>query len=268
MNEPLDLLGRLGGALRQGAHFRRHHRKSAAGVAGAGRLDPGVEGEKVGLEGDLIDDADDLPDLARRLLDLAHRFDRLPHDLAALLRLAPGVAGDVLRVPRSLRGLADRGRDLIERRRCLFEARGLLFGAMGEIVRRGCDLLGARTDALGGVADVSERGGELRDYGIEIVLKLAERFRQLVGDLTIEVFLGQLRQSRSQSLDGEPLALGRAFAIRGELVGALRRLLIEECEIHVDQRGLDERAERRPELVCLRLPASKQALRPDFPDNR
>ena len=61
-----------------------------------------------------------------------HRFDRLPHDLAALLRRAPGVAGHVLRVPRSLRGLADRGRDLIERGRCLFEARSLLFGAMGE----------------------------------------------------------------------------------------------------------------------------------------
>src|SRR5208282_125876 len=101
--------------------------------------------------------------------------------------------------------------------------------------------------------------------------KLAERFRQLVGDLTIEVFLGQLRQSRSQSLDGEPLALGRAFAFRGELVGALRRLLIEvtgECEIHVDQRGLDERAERRPELVPVRLPAPNQAFRPDFHDNR
>jgi len=67
MNEPLDLLGRLGGALRQGAHFRRHHRKSAAGVAGAGRLDPGVEGEKVGLEGDFVDDADDLPDLAKQV---------------------------------------------------------------------------------------------------------------------------------------------------------------------------------------------------------
>jgi len=60
------------------------------------------------------------------------------------------------------------------------------------------------------VADVSERGGELRDYGIEIVLKLAERFRQVVGDLTSEVLLGQLRQSRSQSLDGEPLDLGKS----------------------------------------------------------
>ena len=186
-----------------------------------------------------------------------------------MLRLAPRDGDDIFGLPRSLRGLADRRRDLIERRRRLFEARSLLFGAMGEIVRRGCDLLGARTHAFGGVADVSERCGELRDHGIEIVLKLAECLREVVGDLTGEVSLRHLRQSRSQAIDGEPLLLGRAFLLRGEL-GARRRLLVEvngDCEIDVDHHRLEERADRRPDLIRVRLPAPKPAFRPDFSDN-
>ena len=49
------------------------------GLARAGRLDPGSEGQEVGLEGDLVDHADDLADLGRSGLDLTHRGDGVAH---------------------------------------------------------------------------------------------------------------------------------------------------------------------------------------------
>ncbi len=45
----LDLLGGLAGAAGQLAHLVGHHGKPAALLAGAGRLDGGVEGQQVGL---------------------------------------------------------------------------------------------------------------------------------------------------------------------------------------------------------------------------
>src|SRR5690349_17426953 len=52
VDEALDLLRGLGGALREASHLGRDDRKAAALVAGARRLHGGVEGEDVGLEGD------------------------------------------------------------------------------------------------------------------------------------------------------------------------------------------------------------------------
>ena len=40
-----DFAGRLRGLLRERLHFRRHHGKAAAGLAGARRLDRGVQGQ-------------------------------------------------------------------------------------------------------------------------------------------------------------------------------------------------------------------------------
>ena len=64
-DQRLDLLGRFGGALGQGADFAGHDGEAAARIAGPGGFDPGVEGEQVGLERDLVDDANDLTDLPR-----------------------------------------------------------------------------------------------------------------------------------------------------------------------------------------------------------
>ena len=60
-----DLAGRLGGLLGQRLHFGRHDREAAAGLAGARRLDGGVERQQVGLAGDGVDQFDDVADAAR-----------------------------------------------------------------------------------------------------------------------------------------------------------------------------------------------------------
>ena len=69
-------------------HFLRDDREAAAGIAGARRLDGGVEREQIGLAGDVADQAED-------------RFDRLDvagqglADLHGLARLVAGAGRDV-----------------------------------------------------------------------------------------------------------------------------------------------------------------------------
>ena len=87
-DQALDLLGGVGRALGERAHFGGDDREAAAGVAGARRLDAGVERQQIGLEGDLVDHADDLADLLRGFGDRVHRLDRLAHDDGALLGVA------------------------------------------------------------------------------------------------------------------------------------------------------------------------------------
>eukprot|EP01038_Epipyxis_sp_PR26KG_P000684 gene686-biopygen478 len=58
-DQRLDLAGRIGAALGEVAHLASHHRKAAALLAGAGRLDRGVQRQDVGLEGDAVDHADE-----------------------------------------------------------------------------------------------------------------------------------------------------------------------------------------------------------------
>ena len=60
-----DLLGRLGGLVGQALDLGRHHGEALAGLAGARRLDGGVERQQIGLAGDVVDQADHLADLLR-----------------------------------------------------------------------------------------------------------------------------------------------------------------------------------------------------------
>ena len=89
-DQRLDLLGGIGRALGQRPDLGGHDREPPAGVAGAGRLDPGIERQETRLEGDLVDDADDLADLVRGPLDAAHGLDGLPHHGAGPLGAGPG----------------------------------------------------------------------------------------------------------------------------------------------------------------------------------
>jgi hypothetical protein len=81
---PGDVLGGGARALRQRAHFRGHHGKALAGIAGARRLHRRVQRQQIGLEGDVVDHPDDVGDLLRGALDARHRVDRLGRDRAAL----------------------------------------------------------------------------------------------------------------------------------------------------------------------------------------
>ena len=58
----LDLFRGFRRALRERAHFLRDHREAASRIAGARRLDAGVQREQVRLEGDLVDHDDHLAD--------------------------------------------------------------------------------------------------------------------------------------------------------------------------------------------------------------
>ncbi|OWW19552.1 hypothetical protein AYR66_08520 [Noviherbaspirillum denitrificans] len=80
LDQGFDFLGRCRGALREAAHFRRNHSKTAALFTGASGFDGGIQREDVGLERNAIDDGDDVDDLARRCIDVAHRPHHLRHD--------------------------------------------------------------------------------------------------------------------------------------------------------------------------------------------
>ena len=67
-----DVAGRLRGLLGERLHLAGDHRKTAAGSAGAGRLDRGVERQQRGLRGDLLDHLHDHADARGRLREAAH----------------------------------------------------------------------------------------------------------------------------------------------------------------------------------------------------
>ena len=73
-------------------HLGSDHREAAAGLAGARRLDGGIEREQVGLLRDGGDQLDDVADAAGRL---RQRVDAR----IGLLRLLDRVAGDLARTP-------------------------------------------------------------------------------------------------------------------------------------------------------------------------
>ena len=66
-----DLAGRLRGLLGQRLHFGSDHRKTAAGFAGARRLDGGIQRQQIGLAGDGVDQLDHVADARCRLRQLA-----------------------------------------------------------------------------------------------------------------------------------------------------------------------------------------------------
>ena len=67
---PADVLGGLGRLLGQFLDLVGDHGEALARLAGAGRLDGGVQGQQVGLLGDRGDDLDDLADLGAALAEL------------------------------------------------------------------------------------------------------------------------------------------------------------------------------------------------------
>ena len=98
-----DLAGRLGGLLGQRLHLGGHHRKAAAGLAGARRLDGGVQRQQIGLAGDGVDQFDDVADAGRRLRQFADAI--------------VGVAGLVDGLVGHPRRFLDLAADLVDRRR-------------------------------------------------------------------------------------------------------------------------------------------------------
>ena len=91
-------------------HLGRDHREAAAGLAGAGGLDRGVEREQVCLAGDRLDQPDHLADTRRGVAELGHGLGGAPRfgdGAACHLGRFGGLAGD----------LPDRGGEFLDRTR-------------------------------------------------------------------------------------------------------------------------------------------------------
>ena len=94
-----DFAGGLGGLLGQRLDFGGHNRKAAPGVAGACRLDSGIEGQKIGLPCNHVDQFDDVADTTRSVRQLADTFGggtRLLHGFACHARRLLHLAADLV----------------------------------------------------------------------------------------------------------------------------------------------------------------------------
>ncbi len=116
-----DFLGVLAGDLGQLTYLVGHHRKAAAHVAGARRLDRRIERQQVGLPGDLLD-------------GLHHRLDALTG-----LRQVAGAADHLV-------GLVDH---LLDRAAGLLDDGALLVDVQRQVVHRAVQLVGALAQLLG-----------------------------------------------------------------------------------------------------------------------
>ena len=201
-NQALDLFGRLRRTLGERAHLGSDDRETAARVAGARGLDPGVQRQQVRLEGDFVDDANDLADLLRRLVDAGHRRHRLAHDFAALVGVDLGGRDDVARVLGAFGGLLHCCGDLFERGGGFLEARGLLFGALRQIVGGRRNLAGARADRQGIVADRQHRLFQRPERGVEIDPQGLEGGNEFCFDAVLKVAFGQFAEPDPDLLDG------------------------------------------------------------------
>ena len=133
-----DVVGRARGLVGEALHFLRDHREAAAGVAGARRLDRGVEREQIGLAGNVADQAQD-------------RFDRLGVIATSASDMPTACAGLRARAVGDLGGGFDFGAGILDR---ADQAGGGLRG----FAHRDRRLLGGGGD-FGGLADHPARGG-------------------------------------------------------------------------------------------------------------
>src|SRR5262245_1869891 len=189
-----DLFGGLGGLPGQRLHLGGNHRKAAPGLAGARRLDGGVEREQVGLSGNRLDQAHHLADAGGGVAELGHGAD-------GAARLADRARGHFRGAVRLAGNLADRGGQLLDR------------GGGGG------DVAGGETDpALGGAGF----GGDGIGGAVELVggalqpLSGVAHARQRLVDRRLEAGDG----------GGDHLAAVLAFAVGGGL--ALRQPLAFE----------------------------------------
>ena len=153
-----DVVGRLGAVAGELLHLVGDDGKAAAGRAGAGGLDGGVQGKKVRLAGNRLDGAGHLGDLAHGRVELAAALgDRsdlsgdLAHGLAGLAHLG-NVFLDAVAHARGVggAGLARLG-DLADR-----------FGELGDGAADRGRVVGDLLDVVGDPADVGAGSGHFR----------------------------------------------------------------------------------------------------------
>src|SRR5262245_30585930 len=153
-DQRLDLLGRLCTALGQLAHFRRHHRKATALLAGACRFDRRIEGQKIGLEGNAIDDARDLGNFPTTMADGGHRGHGLAHHTAALLGLGARADRQLIRLAGVVGVLLHGAGHLLHAGGRFFQGGGLFLRTLAQISVTLGELGGCRTEHEARFADL------------------------------------------------------------------------------------------------------------------
>ncbi len=108
-----DLLGGLRGLHRKRFHFRSDNGKAAPGLAGARRLDGGVERKQIGLTGDILNELDHVADLLR---DMSKRRDIV----IGRAGIGGGGTHHLVGLPELPADLADRDRKLLRQQRPRF----------------------------------------------------------------------------------------------------------------------------------------------------
>ena len=169
VDQGAHLLGRAADAVGELADLVGDHGEALAGLAGAGRLDRGVDGEDVGLLGELGDDVEHRADLLRLLAELEHVRDDLV-DLAAdagdrLVRhVDRAVAG-----ARRVGGLLGDVRDALRALGDLARGRQQLADRGGDLGHRGGLLLGAARLLVGGGLQLGRGAAHLADGGADLL---------------------------------------------------------------------------------------------------
>ena len=223
VDEDLDFFRGASGALGQVAHFRRHHGKAAALLAGTCRFHGRVQRQDVGLEGDAVDDANDVDNFLRRFIDRAHGVNHLRHHGAALQGHVRGGGGQLVGFTRIVRILFH-GRGQLFHGRCrFFQCAGLHFGARGQVDN-------AVGDFMRGRADGFRTDPHLADDADQAVAHFLH-FRQQAGIV------------RALRMDADrQIALGDAAGNRGRVVGFAAELLEQaagnhQCRRHAHRHG-------------------------------
>ena len=148
VDQGLDLLGRLGRATSQAAHFAGHHGKATALLARAGGFHGSVQCQDVRLEGNAIDHANDVGDLARAVVDALHGFHHLAHYLTTLHRHSRGAHGQLVGLAGVVRVLAHGRIELLHGRSRLLQGAGLLLRPRAQIVVARSDFRRSHCHAL------------------------------------------------------------------------------------------------------------------------
>ena len=164
LDERGDLAGRLVGSLGQLADLVGHDGEAHAVLAGAGRLDGGVQRQQIRLAGDLGDHLDDLADLLRTGADQLHGLDRLLHGRAALLGQAAGLPGRSGR-PRAALSLTvsiERASSSIEA--VISSTLDSASGALGQGLRALGDDPRALGELVGALGDLADDAGQVVEH--------------------------------------------------------------------------------------------------------
>ena len=162
-----NLVGRLRGLAGQRLDLGGDHGKSAAGFAGAGGLDGGVQRQQIGLLGDRRDQLDHVADLLRRARQFADAA-------VGLLGLTYRRLRDLVGFPHPPADLVDRGGKLFGRGRDRLHVAGGFFRGAG-------DLAGQALGGFRGPRQRSGRGFELHGRGRNVRDDGAHRGLEIVG---------------------------------------------------------------------------------------